>query len=396
MACRRPELRGEGALPSRLAVSTSMAAVAPSKETRSAVRGANGPTTRPALLVNDLVGNRSILDRHVSNHEKDQVTSGHQSTATLQDLEELSIRNEVLAGLSARPKRLSSKFFYDARGSELFEAICEQPEYYLTRTEIDIMRTHGPAIGRAVGERVRLVEFGSGSGVKTRLLLQNLKFPAAYIPVEISKTALAESVWKLGQEMPELSVIPLAGDFTQPLVLPNSQTPPRRTVVYFPGSTLGNSDQDEALQILRNIRVAVGMGGGALIGIDLKKDVSELEAAYNDRAGVTAAFTLNMLTHLNRVARTNFDTSAFKHEARYDTESGRIETNLVSITNQAVQLAGATFKFSRCEKMLVEYSHKYALDEVESLAKRSNMRVAHVWTDPRRRFAVVHMVSTVQ
>ena len=324
------------------------------------------------------------------------MTSGHQRTAALQDLEELSIRNEVLAGLSTKPRRLSSKFFYDARGSELFEAICEQPEYYLTRTEIEIMRKHGPAIGWAVGERVRLVEFGSGSGVKTRLLLRNLKSPAAYIPVEISKIALAESVQKLGQEMPELNVMPLAGDFTQPLVLPNSQTLPRRTVVYFPGSTLGNFDQDEALQILRNIRAAVGMGGGALIGIDLKKDASELEAAYNDRGGVTAAFTLNMLTHLNRVAGTNFDTSAFSHHARYDAAAGRIETNLVSLADQTVQLAGRAFKFSRGEKMLVEYSHKYALDEVEQLGKQANMKVAHVWTDPRQRFAVVHMVSTVQ
>ncbi len=324
------------------------------------------------------------------------MTSGHQSTAALPDLEELSIRNEVLAGLSTTPKRLSSRFFYDARGSELFEAICEQPEYYLTRTEIDIMRGHGPAIGWAVGERVRLVEFGSGSGVKTRLLLQNLKSPAAYIPVEISKTALAESVQKLAQEMPELTVIPLAGDFTQPLILPKLQARPRRTVVYFPGSTLGNFDHNEALQILRNIRASVGMGGGALIGVDLKKDASELEAAYNDRAGVTAEFTLNMLAHLNRVVGTNFDTSAFRHDARYDAEAGRIETNLVSLADQTVQLAGFTFVFSRGEKMLVEYSHKYALDEVALLARQSNMKVAHVWTDPRQRFAVVHMVSTVQ
>ena len=324
------------------------------------------------------------------------MTPGHQSTAALHDQEEISVCNEVLAGLSAMPKRLSSKFFYDARGSKLFEAICEQPEYYLTRTEIDIMRMHGPAIGWAVGERVRLVEFGSGSGVKTRLLLRNLKSPVAYIPVEISKTALMESVEKLGREMPELKVIPLAGDFTRPLILPNSQTPPRRTVVYFPGSTLGNFDRDEALQILRNIRAAVGMGGGALIGIDLKKDASELEAAYNDRAGVTAAFTLNMLTHLNRVAWTNFDTSAFRHDARYDAAAGRIETNLVSLVDQTVKLAGVAFKFSGGEKMLVEYSHKYALDEVELLATQANMKVVHVWTDPRQRFAVVHMVSTVQ
>ncbi len=311
-------------------------------------------------------------------------------------MEDISIRNEVLAGLSMRPKRLSSKFFYDARGSKLFEEICEQPEYYLTRTEIDIMRTHGPAIGWAIGERVRLVEFGSGSGTKTRLLLQSLRSPAAYVPVEISSTALTESVEKLGQEMPELKVIPLAGDFTHPLILPNLQTPPRRTVVYFPGSTLGNFDYDEALQIMRNIRSAVGSGGGALIGVDLKKDAAELEAAYNDRAGVTAEFTLNMLTHLNRAVGTNFDTSAFRHDARYDKEAGRIETNLVSLSDQVVKLAGVTFKFAKEERMLVEYSHKYDLEDLDRLARQASMKVAHVWTDPKQRFAVAHMVSTAQ
>ncbi len=196
--------------------------------------------------------------------------------------------------------------------------------------------------------------------------------------------------------MPELKVIPLAGDFTHPLILPNLQTPPRRTVVYFPGSTLGNFDHDEALQIMRNIRSAVGSGGGALIGVDLKKDAVELEAAYNDRAGVTAEFTLNMLTHLNRAVGTNFDTSAFRHDARYDKEAGRIETNLVSLSDQVVKLAGVTFKFAKEERMLVEYSHKYDLEELDRLARQASMKVAHIWTDPKQRFAVAHMVSTAQ
>jgi len=302
-------------------------------------------------------------------------------------------RSEVVAGLSSSPKRLPSKFFYDARGSELFERICEQPEYDLTRTELDIMRQHGPAIGWALGERVRLVEFGSGSGAKTRLLLRNVPAPAAYIPVEISASALQESVALLRNEMPALAVMPLVADFTQPLTLPAAPTPSRRTVVYFPGSTLGNFDQPEALAILRNIRAEVGHRGGALIGIDLKKDVAELEAAYNDKAGVTAAFTLNMLTHLNRSVGTDFDERQFRHHARYDAGNSRIETNLVSLANQVVTLAGSTFHFTAGESMLVEYSHKYTLEEFGQMALRSGLRIANYWTDAGKRFAVVFITA---
>ena len=305
------------------------------------------------------------------------------------------MHDEVLAGLSQRRKRLPSKFFYDARGSALFEAICEQPEYYLTRAEIEIMQTHGAEIAWAIGERARLVEFGSGSGLKTQMLLRELRKPVAYVPVEISEEALAESVAELRAAMPKLEVLPLATDFTRRLVLPKPRVFPRRTVVYFPGSTLGNFDRDEALDLLKGIRLAVGMGGGAVIGIDLRKDAATTEAAYNDRAGITAAFTLNMLAHLNRAVGTNFDLAAFRHHAVYDAERGRIETNIVSLADQVVRMGDASFRFAKGERLLVEYSHKYSLEEFDDMCQQAGMRSTNVWTDAAGRFAVVHTVSTL-
>ena len=324
------------------------------------------------------------------------MNSNLQTIAEADDSSEaISVQQEVMEGLLATPKRLASKFFYDARGSELFEEICQQPEYYLTRAEIEIMQTHAPAIAWAIGERVRLVEFGSGSGLKTRILLENLKSPAAYVPIEISPTALVDSVMTLRALMPTLEIIPLVADFTQQLPLPRSQAWPRRTVVFFPGSTLGNLDPHAALGLLKNIRLAVGIGGGALIGIDLMKDPAVMTAAYNDQAGVTAAFTLNMLAHLNQAAGSDFDLSQFAHHAAYDVLAGRIETNLVSLSEQTVRVADASFHFAKGERLLVEYSHKYSLEEFRALAMRANLRDTHVWTDYEGRFALVHLVSTL-
>ncbi len=303
-----------------------------------------------------------------------------------------AMRAEIADGLSATPKRLPSKFFYDEEGSRLFELICEQPEYDLTRNELAIMQAHAPSIAQALGPGVRLVEFGSGNGIKTRLLLGALDAPAAYVPVEISPTALGASVDALQRDFPRLPIVPLVADFTRRLELP--RVPARRTVVFFPGSTLGNFAPDDALALLRSIRVDVGPRGAALVGIDLRKDAAEHEAAYNDRAGVTARFTLNMLAHLNRRAGTDFDLDAFTHEARYDAQAGRIATHLVTGRDQAVTLGARRFAFARGERLLVEYSHKYTLAGFEHLARQANLRVARTWTDPRERFAVVLLEST--
>lgn len=306
---------------------------------------------------------------------------------------------DVLHGLTGMPKRVSSKYFYDARGSSLFERICEQPEYYPTRAELALMHEHAGAIARALGPRVRLVEYGSGSGLKTRLLLGNLEAPVAYVPVEISRTALAESVAELAREFPRVEMLPVCADFTQPITLPRAALAPRQTVVYFPGSTIGNLDPEQARRLLRQMRVEAAQGGGdldggILIGVDLVKDKAELEAAYNDAAGVTAEFTLNLLVHLNRELGADFDLAGFRHRARWHALAGRIETHIVSTRPQDVCIDGRTIHFAAGEPMLVEMSCKYTPEGFARLADRAGLRVAGFWTDRARRFSVQWLVDS--
>ncbi|MGH8124534.1 MAG: L-histidine N(alpha)-methyltransferase [Rhodanobacteraceae bacterium] len=304
---------------------------------------------------------------------------------------------DALAGLASKPKRLPSKYFYDARGSVLFERICEQPEYYPTRAELEIMHDHVDSIARALGPNVRLVEYGSGSGLKTRMLLRALAAPVAYVPVEISRSALGDSVAGLGREFPDIEMLPVCADFTQPITLPRAARAPRQTVVYFPGSTLGNFEPDEALRLLRQMRAEAGQGGGALaggvlVGIDLVKDKASLEAAYNDAAGVTAEFTLNLLVRLNRQAGADFHLGGFRHRARWHALAERIETDIVSIREQDVRAGGGAFHFAPDEAMRVELSCKYTLEGFARLAARGGLRVAKVWTDPDRQFSVQWLV----
>lgn len=300
---------------------------------------------------------------------------------------------DALSGLSRYPKRLPSKYFYDTRGSDLFERICEQPEYYPTRTELAVMRMHVGEIATTLGPDVRLVEYGSGSGLKTRLLLQNLESPVAYVPVEISHSALAESVGQLEREFPRIEMLPVCADFTQPIKLPRAARAPRQTVVYFPGSTLGNFGPDDALRLLRQMRNEAGQGGGlldggVLIGIDLVKDAAALEAAYNDAACVTAEFTLNLLVRMNHELGADFDLAGFRHRARWHPLAERIETHIVSRREQDVHIDGRTFHFAEGEAMLVEYSCKYTLGGFARFAARAGLRVVDVWADPHRKFSV--------
>lgn len=300
---------------------------------------------------------------------------------------------DALAGLSARPKRLPSKYFYDARGSALFEQICHLPEYYLTRAELAAMHAHVGAIAAALGPRVRVVEYGSGSGIKTRLLLQHLQSPVAYVPVEISRSALADSVATLGREFAGVEMLPVCADFTQPITLPRASLAPRQTIVYFPGSTLGNFDPDAAVRLLRQMRHEAGqgggeLGGGVLLGVDLVKDARVLEAAYNDAAGVTAEFTLNLLMRLNRELGADFDVAGFRHRARWHALAGRIETHLVATREQDVHIGNAAFHFAKDEATLVECSCKYTLDGFSRLAARAGLHVEQVWSDARQRFSI--------
>ncbi|MGB3748022.1 MAG: L-histidine N(alpha)-methyltransferase [Rhodanobacter sp.] len=298
----------------------------------------------------------------------------------------------VRHGLALKPKRLPSWLFYDERGSALFEQICEQPEYYLTRCEIALMDEHAADIADTLGSDVRLVEYGSGSGRKTRMLLRHLHQPVSYVPVEISPEPLQQSVQRLAREFPQLPLQPLCADFSKPLRLPIPPRAPRRTVLYFPGSTIGNFEAHDAVVLLRKMRNEMGDAGGLLVGVDLKKDPAVVEAAYNDAAGVTAEFTLNMLARLNREIGSDFDLAAFAHRAHYNAMAGRIETHLVSRREQQVAIGRHKVRFGADEAIQVEYSCKYSLEDFAALADKAGLAVQRVWTDPQRMFSVQYLV----
>ncbi len=295
---------------------------------------------------------------------------------------------DVLAGLSASPKRLPSKYFYDRRGSELFEEITRQPEYYLTRTELALIEDCAPRVAAAVGPRAHVVEYGSGSGRKTRLLLDALEDPVAYTPVEISRSALVGSVQRLDEEFGPVQMLPVLGDFTQRIPLPEPGREARRVLVFFPGSTLGNLTDAESVRLLKAMRETMGDNGAALIGIDLQKSPALIEAAYNDAAGVTAAFTLNLLVRLNRELGADFDLDGFRHRAVYVPEAGRIETFIDSQRAQTVTVQGRAFAFAAGEAMQVEYSHKYTDEGFAALAARAGLQVVQGWNDPRDWFGL--------
>lgn len=290
---------------------------------------------------------------------------------------------DALAGLSGTPRRLPSKYFYDAEGSRLFEAITRVPEYYPTRTELALLEARMPAIAQAVGPGAHVVEYGSGSGRKTELLLEGLAEVIAYTPVEISRSAVLEATARLARRFPAVEMLPVCGDFTRPLRLPQARRRARRMLMFFPGSTLGNFTDAEAVRLLDAMRHSMGRDGAALIGIDLVKDPALIEAAYNDAAGVTARFTLNLLARLNREIGSDFDLDGFAHRARYEPVRERVETFLVSRRAQVVRVAGQHFHFAAGEAMQVEYSQKYRDDRFAGLAAIAGLRVTHGWNDPR-------------
>lgn len=298
------------------------------------------------------------------------------------------ILGDVLSGLSMQPKRLPSKYFYDRRGSALFELITRQPEYYLTRMELALLAASAREIAEAVGPQAHVVEYGSGSGRKTRLLLAALEDPVAYTPIEISHSALASTVRKIGRHFGSLELLPVCADFTQPVPLPKPSRKADHALVFFPGSTLGNFNEDEAVSLLRAMGQTMGSRGGALIGIDLQKERSIVEPAYNDAKGVTACFTLNLLARLNRELGSNFDLDSFSHHAVYVEAEGRIETFLNSTRDQDIQVAGHSFHFAAGEAMQVEYSQKYTDSSFSAIAAEAGLRVAHRWNDPDNWFGL--------
>jgi dimethylhistidine N-methyltransferase len=295
--------------------------------------------------------------------------------------------NDVLAGLGAPRKTLPCKYFYDERGSALFERICELEEYYPTRTELGILRRHAAAMAEALGPRCLLVEYGSGSSTKTRLLLERLVDPAAYVPVDISREHLLRSATALSARHPRLPVRPVCADFTQPFALPPVPRALRRAV-FFPGSTIGNFAAAEARKLLAQVAEQCGPGGLLLIGVDLRKSRSILEPAYDDAEGVTAEFNLNLLRRINRELGASFDLAAFAHRALWNAAEGRVEMHLVSRRDQVVRIGGRSIRFSRGESIHTESSHKYEVAGFAALAREAGFEVLRVFTDPARLFSV--------
>ena len=319
--------------------------------------------------------------------------SGAPGRVTVLDLEPVSsdFLDEVLAGLSSSPRSLPCKFFYDERGADLFQKICELPEYYITRTETELLRRYGSKMAESIGANVELIGFGTGAGIKTRMLLEHLENPIAYVPVDISKQRLVDSAVELSRAMPALEIMPVCGDYLQELQLPKPLRKPDHVAVFFPGSTIGNLEPAIAQDFLRRVCHLCGQSGGLIIGIDLQKSREVLEAAYNDSAGVTAEFNLNLLVRANRELGADFDLPLWRHQAIYNEREGRIEMHLISEAEQTVHVGGEEFVFARSEKIVTEYSYKHTLDGFARLAASAGFREAsRVWTDPQGLFAIFH------
>jgi dimethylhistidine N-methyltransferase len=302
-----------------------------------------------------------------------------------------SFLQDVVTGLSAARKTIPPKYFYDERGSQLFEAICELPEYYPTRTELAMLEAVAPEIASRAGAGSAIVEYGSGSGRKTRLLIRALQ-PRTYVAVDIAGEQLRSAVGALAGEFPVVGMIAICADYTQPLPLHDLEmSDVRRRIVYFPGSTIGNFDPPEALAFLRNAREVAGRGGAMLVGVDMKKNPSVLHAAYNDAQGVTAAFNLNVLTRINRELGGDFALASFEHNAHYDETAGRIEMHLVSRTSQRVHIDGNEFQLRAGETIHTESSYKYTVEEFQALAAHAGFFPEHCWVDPQRLFSIHYL-----
>ncbi|VTU23105.1 L-histidine N(alpha)-methyltransferase [Variovorax sp. RA8] len=294
---------------------------------------------------------------------------------------------ELFEGLSRSPRAISPKFFYDAAGSQLFDRICELPEYYPTRTEMRILTERAPEIAAQIGPHAEVIEFGAGSLTKVRLLLDALHAPRRYVPIDISGEHLEAAAQRLRTDYPHLGVQPVVADYTMPLVLPARGEGMGQRVGFFPGSTLGNFSPEEALAFLQ-LAQRLLRGGGLLLGVDLVKDPARLHAAYNDAQGVTAAFNLNLLRRANRELGTDFDLEGFSHAAFYNAPLRRIEMHLASRRAQTVTLDGQRFQFEEGETIHTENSYKFTVDGLRALAVKAGLRPAAVWTDPERLFRV--------
>jgi dimethylhistidine N-methyltransferase len=294
---------------------------------------------------------------------------------------------DVLSTLSQQPKALSSRWLYDRVGSELFEEITRLPEYYPTRVETSILRRYAADIARFAGDGAVLLEYGAGAGIKTELILNALQNPRAYVPIDIAGDFLGRVTARYRQAFPNMLVAPILSDFTAGFEIPPS-IPTDNRVGFFPGSTIGNLDADQAVEFLGRLRAHTGSGGRAIIGADMKKDIDTLIAAYDDKAGVTARFNLNLLTRLNRELDSNFIVDLFRHSARWNETESAIEMHLESLSDQRVTIAGRSFEFAEGETIHTETSRKYDVADFTELAAAGGWDVARVWKDDVGLFSV--------
>ena len=302
-----------------------------------------------------------------------------------------SFLDEVLAGLSAPRKWLFPKYFYDERGSRLFDAICDLPEYYPTRTELRMLETYGPELRQRVGKGSAIIEYGSGSGRKTELVLRAVE-PHAYVAIDISEEQLRAAVSGLAARFPAVRMVALCADYTRALALDTiGVLAGKRRIGFFPGSTIGNFPHAEALAFLRSACESTARGGAMIVGVDLVKDSAILHAAYNDAAGVTAAFNLNVLERINRELGADFELDAFRHRAHYAAAEGRVEMHLVSQRAQKVSLAGRTFDFAAGETIHTESSYKYTVPGFQALAAQAGFEPQHCWIDSERLFSIHYL-----
>ncbi len=300
------------------------------------------------------------------------------------------VLTEVIMGLSRTQKTLPAKLLYDKRGSEIFEEICLLPSYYPTRTETKILRENAAEMAKLIGDDVMIIEPGSGSAEKVRILLHELKGKKSYVPIEISREILLRTTRELLEEFPGMGLYPVCADFTKSLSLPLTVgSRPGKKVVFFPGSTIGNLDPDEAQAFLKEAADMVS-GGGILIGVDMKKNTEILRKAYNDPEGVTAAFNLNLLTRLNRDLNATFNTGNFRHEAVYNEEKGRIEMHLISLLPQIVRVNQTVFRFREGETIHTENSYKYSIEEFTALGRRAGLTLRKSWQDKENLFSVYY------
>lgn len=299
------------------------------------------------------------------------------------------IRKDILNSLKAEQKYIAPKYFYDDRGSKLFDQICRLPEYYLTRTEIGLLKAYGWQIADCIGTDAILFELGSGSSLKIRLLLDAIR-PSVYVPMDISKMHLIHSATALARDYPWLEIHALCIDYAAPWPLPECLKGNRR-IAFFPGSSIGNLHEEEALALLKRVAQLVGIDGGLLIGVDLIKEQGLLEAAYNDQQQVTAAFNKNVLVRLNREMDADFQLNQFEHYAFYNRNMDRIEMHLESTCEQLIQVAGESFLFNKGETIHTENSYKYSINGFQQLAARAGFDAVKVWSDPNKLFSIHYL-----